>query len=90
MKISEPMKAETGAVDLWPMWQAMGDCPVAVVRGSISELLSLATAKRMVKALPNATFTSVKGAGHAPMLYEPEAIKAIDTLLASVIKATAK
>jgi pimeloyl-ACP methyl ester carboxylesterase len=84
MKLSEPMKTDDQAIDLWPLYQALGDVPVAVLRGGTSDLFSDATAKKMAKVLPNAKLTTVPNVGHAPMLDEGASIKAIDALLKSV------
>ncbi len=86
MKLAEPMKQAADGVDLWPIYQALGDVPVAIVRGEISELLSAATAKKMAKTLPGAKVTTVPGVGHAPILDEPAAARAIDALLKSITK----
>jgi pimeloyl-ACP methyl ester carboxylesterase len=37
----------------------------------------------MLAANPNATLTEVPGVGHAPILVEPEAVKALESFLAS-------
>ncbi len=84
MKIAEPMKQEAGDVDLWPYFMALGDVPVAIIRGETSEILSETTAKKMAKLLPGARLTRVPGVGHAPMLSEPAALRAIDALLTAV------
>jgi pimeloyl-ACP methyl ester carboxylesterase len=85
MKLAEPMKQAADAVDLWPFYAALGDVPVTIIRGGISDLFSDATAKKMAKALPGAKMVTVPGVGHAPMLDEPAAMRAIDALL-KVIK----
>ncbi len=84
MKLSEPLRAETQQPDLWPVWQALGDVPIALLRGGLSDLLSTATAKAMVKSLPNVQLTTVKNVGHAPMLDEPEAVRALNALMQAV------
>ena len=84
MRIADPMKLPTEAADLWPAYRAMGDVPVTILRGSLSDILTDATAKRMVKELPKARLVTVKKVGHAPALDEPESVKAIDALLASI------
>jgi pimeloyl-ACP methyl ester carboxylesterase len=86
MKIAEPLRQPQAAVDLWPSYQALGDVPVTIVRGELTDVLSEATAKRMAKELPAAKLVTVKGVGHAPMLDEPEAVRAIDALLKAVGK----
>lgn len=86
LRIAEPLKADPGvAVDLWPIYDALGDAPVAILRGGLSDLLSEATAKDMARRLPNAKLTTVSGVGHAPALNEPAATRAIGALLKAVM-----
>lgn len=84
VRISEPMRHPSEPVDMWPAWEALGDVPVTVLRGALSDILAAETAKQMVKRLPNATLVSIPRTGHPPELDEPAAIKAIDALLKSV------
>lgn len=84
MRIADPMKLPADAVDLWPAYRALGDVPVTILRGNRSDILTDATARRMAKELPKARLEIAKNVGHAPALDEPEAIKAIDVLLASI------
>ena len=84
MRIADPMKLPAEAVDLWPAYRALGDVAVTILRGSLSDILTDATAKRMVKELPKARLVTVKKIGHAPALDELESVKAIDALLASI------
>ena len=84
MRIADPMKLPAEAVDLWPAYRALGNVPVTILRGSLSDILTDATAKRMVKELPRARLVTVKKIGHAPALDEPESVKAIDALLAPI------
>ena len=84
MRIADPMKLPAEAADLWPAYRALGDVPVTMLRGSLSDILTDSTAKRMVKELPKARLVTVKKIGHAPALDEPESVKAIDALLASI------
>jgi pimeloyl-ACP methyl ester carboxylesterase len=85
LKIAEPMRAQAEAFDLWPAYQAIGNVPVALLRGALSDILSDATAREMVKRLPGAKLTLLPRTGHAPLLNEPGATKAIDNLLKMVI-----
>ena len=84
MKIAEPFADADGAseVDLWPLWRALGDCPVLILRGELSDILEPEAATRMVAELPKAELVTVPRVGHAPTLDEPEAIEAIERLLA--------
>lgn len=85
--IAEPFRLPGGeaGVDLWPAYKALKDSPLLIVRGETSDILSAETATEMQARLPNATLVTVAGVGHAPTLDEPEAITAIDQLLARIV-----
>lgn len=85
LQIAEPMKQPSAPMDLWPIYEALGDAPVAIVRGALSDLLSEATARDMVRRLPHAKLTTVAGVGHAPALNEPAATRALGALLKAVM-----
>ena len=53
-----------------------------LLRGELSDVLSDKVHRRMTKVLPEAEAITVPGVGHAPMLDEPEAVAALDRLLA--------
>ena len=57
-------------------------CPVLLVRGGISDLLSPETAARMVREMQDCRMVEVPGVGHAPTLSEPEAFNAIKEMFA--------
>ena len=85
MKIAEPLKIpgnETG-VDLWPAMAGFRNVPTLILRGELSDLLSDATARRMVREIgANAEYVTVPQVGHTPVLDEPESIAALEALLA--------
>ncbi|WEK43944.1 MAG: alpha/beta hydrolase [Candidatus Sphingomonas colombiensis] len=84
LKIAEPFRvpgAEAGP-DMWRALAALGNAPVLLVRGGNSDILSEATADRMVAVLPDAELLTVAGIGHAPTLDEPGVDGAIMRLLA--------
>ena len=64
-------------------WQALKgiSCPVLVLRGAKSDVLSADIARRMVEELPDGRLVEVPGVGHAPVLTEPEAAKALESFL---------
>ena len=68
-------------VDMWPLFKALGQKPLLVVRGEISDLLGAAALEKMHEAVPDMKSVTVRGTGHAPMLDEPEAVAAIDAFL---------
>jgi pimeloyl-ACP methyl ester carboxylesterase len=57
-------------------------CPLLILRGGNSDVLSADIAGRMVAAVPGAKLLEVPGVGHAPILVEPEAVKALEAFLA--------
>jgi pimeloyl-ACP methyl ester carboxylesterase len=86
MAIAEPFKTSgpVPRVDLWPLFAALGQKPLLVVRGAKSDLLTAATAARMQEVAPDMKLATIQGVGHAPELNEPEAIAAIDDFLAGI------
>jgi len=86
VRIAEPMRHPAEAVDLWPALDALRDVPVHILRGELSDILSADTAAAMVKRLRLARLSIVPRTGHPPELDEPESVKAIDALLAEVLR----
>ncbi len=86
MKIAEPMRQspENPAADLWRAFDALGSVPLTIVRGGLSDILSAATAKEMVRRHPGAKLVTLPRVGHAPALDEAGALKAVDALLKAV------
>ncbi|GGC24915.1 alpha/beta hydrolase [Novosphingobium marinum] len=70
--------------DVWAGIDALSDKPVLVLRGELSELLSAATVTSMLERMPLAEAVVVPRVGHPPSLDEPEALAAIDALLARI------
>lgn len=90
MKIAEPFKVPGNEApeDLWGLFHELDGAPLLVVRGGTSDVLPDAVARRMVER-PDAALVTVPGVGHAPTLSEPEAVAAIDRLLAKVAEPAA-
>jgi len=70
--------------DMWPLFHALAQHPVLVVRGERSDLLSAEAAEQMRRAAPTVRIAVVPGVGHAPELDEPEAVAAIDAFLGEI------
>lgn len=88
MKIAEPIRAmgSEAGVDMWPVMQAFWGLPTLLLRGERSDLLSAASAERMVREMgAGAELVTVPNVGHAPALDEPESVAAIDRLLDRVL-----
>ncbi len=56
---------------LWPQWQAI-ECPILVVRGETSDLLTQQQLDQMCLIRPNAQAVTLAGIGHAPTLVAAE------------------
>ena len=69
------------APDLWPLFDALADLPVAVLRGANSDLLSAETLAEMQKRKPDLIAETVPNRGHVPFLDEPESLRALTRLL---------
>ena len=79
--IAEPIKAAPiEDVDLWALYDRIR-CPVLVLRGALSDILSAETAAEMARRGPRATVKTFEGIGHAPMLMAEDQIAAVRTWL---------
>ena len=75
--IAVPIKAAPiEDVDLWALYDRV-QCPVLVLRGSLSDILSAETAAEMANRGPRATVKTFEGIGHAPMLMTDDQIAAV-------------
>ncbi|WP_417830869.1 alpha/beta fold hydrolase [Terasakiella sp.] len=80
--ISVPFKtSEPADVDLWPVWEAI-QCPVLILRGENSDLLSKETAEEMLRRGPDAELVEIPQVGHAPALMEESQIDLVKRWLA--------
>lgn len=81
--ISQNLNAneDQAAPDLWSVFVAMSTIPVVVLRGELSDILSVDTLGVMAQVHPDLISVTVPGVGHAPLLREPECIEAIDRLI---------
>jgi pimeloyl-ACP methyl ester carboxylesterase len=87
MKIAEPFRlpGNEAAPDMWSAFLALKRAPALIVRGDRSDILSATAAQAMAARLGRgAELVTVPDCGHAPTLDEPEAVAAIDRLLAKV------
>ncbi len=70
-------------VNLWPLWDGVR-CPVLVLRGMESDVLTAATAQEMQRRKPAMRLVELEGIGHAPALMADEQITLVrDWLLAA-------
>ena len=67
-------------IDLWPIWDKVR-CPVLVIRGGDSDLLTPATVARMRASRPDTRVVEFPGIGHAPWLMSEEQIAVVRDFL---------
>ncbi|HEY9318938.1 pimeloyl-ACP methyl ester carboxylesterase [Achromobacter deleyi] len=73
LALAQPLAAQTpeelaaGEQILWRSYDAV-TCPMLIVRGALSDLLTPATVEEMLKRNPRAQALEVPGVGHAPTL----------------------
>ncbi|NVK34780.1 MAG: alpha/beta hydrolase [Rhodobacteraceae bacterium] len=59
--------------DLWPLFAALAQIPLLILRGENSDLLSSATAQKMQQEHSNASLWTIADEGHAPLLWDSHA-----------------
>ena len=86
MKIADAFNMPGGEApaDLWPALMALDGPPVTLLRGELSDVLTVDAQRQMALRLPQAEAVTVPRVGHAPMLDEPTALHALDRLLARI------
>ncbi|HEX5080167.1 MAG TPA: alpha/beta hydrolase [Geminicoccaceae bacterium] len=76
-RLAVPLKRPPiGDVDLWPVWDQIR-CPVLVLRGVESDLLTAETAAQMARRGPHAEIVEIDGTGHAPVLMARDQIEIV-------------
>ncbi|MEP2783482.1 MAG: alpha/beta hydrolase [Pseudoruegeria sp.] len=70
--------------DLWPLFDALANCPLALIRGANSNLLSEATAAEMRRRRPDMHFSDVPDRGHVPFLDEPQSLNVLTAFLKDI------
>ncbi|MCV3766502.1 alpha/beta fold hydrolase [Rhizobium sp. TRM95796] len=72
------------SVDLWPLFDALKDLPIALIRAENSDLLSREAAEAMQARRPDMIHAETADRAHIPFLDEPEALDAIRAWLERV------
>ncbi|GAA6136941.1 alpha/beta hydrolase [Arenicella sp. 4NH20-0111] len=74
----------TEPADLWPVFDAMGDVPLLLIRGELSDIISTNCVAKMRERRPAMAYAQIPNVGHAPLLSEPCSISAIEQFLSSL------
>lgn len=82
-RLARTMATGAEIPDLWPLFRATADRPTAVLRGEISDVLSVGTLERMQEARPDLIAVTIPDVGHVPHLDEPASLNAINAVLAA-------
>jgi pimeloyl-ACP methyl ester carboxylesterase len=83
-RIAEAMRGNGAPPELWAAFGALAHAPLMLVRGELSNLLSIETALRMRRERQDMTFVNMPGSGHAPTLEEPLVAVALDRFLDAI------
>lgn len=75
-----PAVAAAGEAALWHMYEAIR-CPVLLLRGADSDLLSREDAQAMTRRGPKAQLVEFAGVGHAPTLMAADQVQAVRDFL---------
>lgn len=81
-ELAAPFRKITNFVDtdLWGFYDLI-KCPLLLVRGAQSDLLTAETAQQMTTRGPKAKLVEIPGVGHAPMLMDEEQIGHVKAFL---------
>jgi pimeloyl-ACP methyl ester carboxylesterase len=82
--IVQNVKLGVADVDLWALWDRI-TCPVLVLRGADSDILSPETAQSMTERGPRAELITFAGVGHAPALMAKDQIDIVTGWLTKTI-----
>lgn len=77
--------ANPSEFDGWRYLDALDGRPVTILRGELSDLLSVDVAERMCDRIADCELVTIPRVGHAPTLDEPESIAALERLLERVL-----
>ncbi|WP_374658565.1 alpha/beta fold hydrolase [Inhella sp.] len=82
--IAQGLANGSAAPPLWPLFEAVKNLPMLLLRGALSDLLSRDTVTQMQARLPQLVAAEVPQRGHAPTLEEPAAWAALQAWLANL------
>ncbi|MBL0942329.1 MAG: alpha/beta hydrolase [Alphaproteobacteria bacterium] len=83
--VIQNLRFKIRSINLWPVWEKV-KCPVLVIRGENSDILTVKTLTQMQGTCPNLEVLTVKDAGHAPALMDLAQINVIKAWLSKTRK----
>lgn len=83
-RIAQALRGQGAPPPLWGAFGALAHAPLMLVRGEVSNLLSVATTQRMRRMRPDMAFVEVPGCGHCPTLGEAPVVAALDDFLGAI------
>ena len=78
---SDDRRPSPPAIDVWPIYRAMGSTPTLILRGELSRTFTDECLQRMLRERPVATAATIPRRGHCPLLDEPESVSPIEAFL---------
>ena len=82
LPLRDLMRNGDDQLDLWRLFRSLRAVPTLVLRGERSRILTETTLARMRAEKSDLLAATVAGAGHMPLLDEPESLEAINGFLA--------
>jgi pimeloyl-ACP methyl ester carboxylesterase len=79
--LSQPPGPNAVTPTFWPLWEQLRSIPMLVIRGGLSDILSVEILGKMAARHPNLATLTLPDRGHAPMLDEPAAVLAVERFL---------
>jgi pimeloyl-ACP methyl ester carboxylesterase len=80
MRAMDEARLAAGQAMAWKLYDGIA-CPTLLVRGELSDLLSVEAAAEMTARGPRPQLVTFAGVGHAPMFFDPDQIAVIDGFL---------
>jgi pimeloyl-ACP methyl ester carboxylesterase len=68
----------------WKLYRALENVPTLLLRGELSDMLSVGIMRKMKQIKPDLLSATIPGRGHTPLLNEAAAIRAITDFLAGI------
>jgi pimeloyl-ACP methyl ester carboxylesterase len=77
----DTVNPEIPLAPMWPQFDMLTHVPLMVIRGALSDILSVATVEQMKIRHPSLQIVEVPDEGHAPLLIDPPTIGRIEAFI---------